>query len=211
MRPVDQRDRRADPLTSWDRANAVYHALSRAFIEMDTGDKRFLAALSAAAGIGPARANSDAAGAHDDDDYVLTIPHFWALAHLEPEDGRTMAELGRLLICDRSNVTKLVDKLEELGWARRAPGAHGDRRYIRVMLTPAGRATGARVRAAHSEWVRRRFAVFTPDQLNQLEALLTHALDGFRLDPDAAARELAEDATPPAPNAPLAATERLQP
>jgi DNA-binding MarR family transcriptional regulator len=199
--PGDQLERRTVPLTSWDRANAVYHALSRAFIEMDTGDKRFLAALSTAAGIGPERAKSDAAGDQKDeqDEYVLTIPHFWALAHLDPEVGRTMAELGRLLICDRSNVTKLVDKLEALGWARRAPVRSGDRRYIRVVLTPAGRATGERVRIAHSEWVRRRFAVLTPAQLDQLESLLARALDGFRLDPDSAARELAglaDDAAP---------------
>lgn len=175
MRAVD---RRADPLTSGGRATAVYHALSRAFIEMDTGDKRFLAALSAAASAS--------------DDYTLTIPHFWALNHLEPEDGRTMAELAQLLICDRSNVTKIVDKLEELGWARRAPVTGGDRRYIRVVLTPAGRATGERVRVAHNEWVRRRFAVFSPAQLDQLEALLTLALDGAKLDPEVAAQDLAE-------------------
>jgi DNA-binding MarR family transcriptional regulator len=206
MRAVDQR---ADPLTGWSRANAVYHALSRAFIEMDTGDKRFLAALSSAAGIGPERASPAHAGGSDE--YILTIPHFWALTHLEPEDGRTMAELARLLICDRSNVTKIVDKLEELGWARRAPVTHGDRRYIRVVLTTEGRATSERVRAAHSEWVRRRFAVFSLAQLDQLEALLTLVLAGAQLDPEGAAHALADDAAVATPTPPPAAPERRHP
>ena len=75
--------------------------------------RRFLAALSPVTRNGREGDHSGEAG--DNQDYVLTIPHFWALAHLEPDDGRTMAELARLLICDKSNVTKIVDKLEASG------------------------------------------------------------------------------------------------
>jgi DNA-binding MarR family transcriptional regulator len=182
-------DRRAEALKSPHRTDAVYHLLSQAFIEMDAGDKRFLAALSPVTRIGRDAASPDDAG--DNDDYALTNPHFWALVHLEPDDGRTMAELARLLICDKSNVTKIVDKLEDLGWAQRMPGKGGDRRYMRVVLTAEGRGVRERVIAAHAEWVHRRFSVFTPEQLEQLEALLRIALDGFRLDPQAVVRELA--------------------
>ena len=183
-------NRRAKALEGSRRADAVYHLLSRAFIELDAGDKRFLAALSPVTRIGRDAASSDDAG--DNEDYVLTIPHFWALVHLEPSDGRTMAELAHLLICDKSNVTKIADKFEDLGWARRAPGKDGDRRYTRVVLTAEGRAARERVIAAHAEWVHQRFAVFTPEQLDQLEALLRIALEGFRTDPETAAREQAQ-------------------
>lgn len=184
MHPVD---RRAAALKSPHRTDAVYHLLSQAFIEMDAGDKRFLAALSPVTRNGRDRASTGEAG--DSEDYILTIPHFWALVHLEPDDGRTMAELAHLLICDKSNVTKIVDKLEDLGWARRMPGKGGDRRYMRVVLTPEGRVVRARVTAAQAEWVHRRFSALTPAQLDQLEALLRIALEGFRLDPEAVARE----------------------
>ncbi len=156
---------------------------------MDAGDKRFLAALSPVTRIGRDGVSSGEAG--DNEDYVLTIPHFWALVHLEPDDGRTMAELAHLLICDKSNVTKIVDKLEDLGWARRMPGKGGDRRFMRVVLTAEGRRVRERVITAQSEWVHRRFSALTSEQLDQLETLLRIALDGFRLDPEAAAQELA--------------------
>lgn len=165
---------------------------------MDAGDKRFLAALSPVTRNGRDSASLDKAG--DNEDYVLTIPHFWALVHLEPDDGRTMAELAHLLICDKSNVTKIVDKLEDLGWARRMPGKGGDRRFMRVVLTPEGRATRERVIAAHAEWIHRRFAALSAEQLDQFEALLRLALEGFRLDPEAAARELSDNG--PATSAP---------
>lgn len=187
MHPVD---RRAEALKSPHRTDAVYHLLSQAFIEMDAGDKRFLAALSPVTRNGRDGVSADDAG--DNEDYILTIPHFWALVHLEPDDGRTMAELAHLLICDKSNVTKIVDKLEDLGWAHRMPGKGGDRRYMRVVLTGEGRGVRERVIAAHAEWVHRRFSTFTPAQLEQLEALLRIALDGFRLDPEGVARELAQ-------------------
>ncbi len=180
-------DRRAAALKSPHRTDAVYHLLSQAFIEMDAGDKRFLAALSPVTRIGRDGASSGEAG--DNEDYVLTIPHFWALAHLEPDDGRTMAELARLLICDKSNVTKIVDKLEALGWARRMPGKGGDRRFMRVVLSPAGRTVRECVIAAHAEWVHRRFAALTPDQLDQLESLLRAVIANAQADPKQAAYE----------------------
>jgi DNA-binding MarR family transcriptional regulator len=150
---------------------------------MDAGDKRFLAALSPVL-------RSGHSGVGDIEDYVLTIPHFWALVHLEPDDGRTMAELAHLLICDKSNVTKIVDKLEELGWAQRVPGKAGDRRYMRVVLTDAGRAMRSQLTAAQAEWVHRRFSILTSEQLDQLEHLLRLLLQGFQVDAEAAADDI---------------------
>lgn len=53
-------------------------------------------------------------------------------------DGLTQTELSRALIMHRSNVTGLVDRLEQRGLlVRRKPA--GDRRAWRVYLTPTGR------------------------------------------------------------------------
>src|SRR6266699_742017 len=81
---------------------------------------------------------------HDDSDrqlmrlFGLTVTQYWALVHLEDGEGRSLSELANLLICDKSNVTSIVDKLEECGLAERRRGKAGDRRYIRVVLTPQG-------------------------------------------------------------------------
>lgn len=52
-------------------------------------------------------------------------------------DGRSQTELSRELITHRSNVTGLVDRLEQRGLVARRDMA-GDRRAYRVVLTAAG-------------------------------------------------------------------------
>src|SRR5690606_370424 len=59
---------------------------------------------------------------------------------------RAMCEVAVILACDRSNVTGLVNRLEERGLVERAPDPH-DRRMKRLRLTPAGAATAAEVQA----------------------------------------------------------------
>lgn len=161
-----------------DRSYAVYRLLSEVFIEMDDGDRRFFKALSQALWA-------------DTSEYTLTIPHFWALVHLGPQEGRTMAELAQLLICDKSNVTAIVDKLEERGWAERLRGKAGDRRFMRVVLTSSGRLIREQVVRAHTEWVRRRFAALTPDQLDAISLLLSALHPGLQLEPERIVAEMA--------------------
>lgn len=57
--------------------------------------------------------------------------------HGEP-DGLTQIELSRVLIMHRSNVTGLVDRLEERNLIRRNDNPD-DRRVYKVVLTAAGR------------------------------------------------------------------------
>lgn len=51
--------------------------------------------------------------------------------------GLTQSDLSRHLIVNRSNITGLVDRLEQRGWVRRTEVA-ADRRAYRVVLTEAG-------------------------------------------------------------------------
>jgi DNA-binding MarR family transcriptional regulator len=157
----------------------AYRYLSTVFIELDDSDKRFLRVLSQVLWA-------------DDRDYVLTIPHFWALVHLGVPDGRTMAELAHLLICDRSNVTAIVDKLEERGWAERLRGKAGDRRYMRVVLTPSGWGVRRQVKAAHRAWVQRRLAILSREQLDQLTTLLKAMQGAIQLDPEQVVSEVTD-------------------
>lgn len=58
------------------------------------------------------------------------------LLHLCP-DGLTQIELSRQLLTHRSNITGLVDRLEERGLVARQDEP-GDRRSYRVVLSPKG-------------------------------------------------------------------------
>ena len=50
---------------------------------------------------------------------------------------RSMGELAQLLVCDASNVTGIVDRLEQRGLIERRPAEH-DRRVKMLVLTPEG-------------------------------------------------------------------------
>ncbi|HEX9056581.1 MAG TPA: MarR family transcriptional regulator [Ktedonobacterales bacterium] len=157
------------------RDHEAYQLIKSTFLMLENADMRFLQHVSRIL-FAPAT------------DITLTITRFWALVHLEPPEGRTMAELAQLLLCDKSNVTALVDKLEEHGLAMRVRGKAGDRRFTSVVLTEEGRAVRARVTQAHDEWVRMQFAELPDELLNQLVLLLTRLQSGLEIDPEAAAR-----------------------
>src|SRR5919109_1328896 len=97
-----------------DVAPMIYQLLSQSFIRLDTGDQQLMRKFG------------------------LTVTQSWALVHLEDAEGRSLSELANLLICDKSNVTSIVDKLETDGLAVRQRGKAGDRRYTRVVLTERG-------------------------------------------------------------------------
>jgi DNA-binding MarR family transcriptional regulator len=67
----------------------------------------------------------------------LTPGHLKALAVLDPDEPRPMRALADALSCDASQVTWLVDRLEERGLAERRSRSN-DRRVKTVALTPAG-------------------------------------------------------------------------
>lgn len=72
----------------------------------------------------------------------LSPATFGALHALE--QPRTMSELAGLLHCDNSNVTGIVDSLEERGLAERTASS-SDRRVKLVAITPEGRRVRGRL------------------------------------------------------------------
>jgi DNA-binding MarR family transcriptional regulator len=72
----------------------------------------------------------------------LTPGHMKTLFELDGVEGRSMGDLAVLLVCDASNVTWLVDRLEERGLVERRPHPR-DRRVKSVVLTPEGVKTKA--------------------------------------------------------------------
>src|SRR3954447_23929772 len=68
------------------------------------------------------------------------------LRHLAPDEPLPMSRVAGALRCDPSNVTGIVDRLEERGLIERRP-APGDRRVKMLVLTPEGERVRKRIRA----------------------------------------------------------------
>ena len=75
-------------------------------------------------------------------EFDLSPPQVMALRQLDPDEPKPMSELALALRCDNSNVTGIVDRLEDRGLVERRPGEH-DRRVKMLMITERG----AQVRA----------------------------------------------------------------
>lgn len=122
----------------------VWQLVSKVFIHLDDSDRQLMRKFG------------------------LTVTQSWALVHLHDGEGRSLSELATLLLCDKSNVTSVVDKLEEAGLAERKRGKAGDRRYTRVVLTNEGQHLRSRVMAAHEHLIEERLGVLSRDDLHRL-------------------------------------------
>jgi DNA-binding MarR family transcriptional regulator len=109
--------------------------------------------------------------------FGLTTTQYWALVHLQDAEGRSLSELAHLLICDKSNVTSVVDKLEEAGLAERKKGKAGDRRYTRVVLTHEGQQLRSRMIAAREHLIEQQLGVISPHELSQSMDVLQQLAD----------------------------------
>jgi MarR family transcriptional regulator, organic hydroperoxide resistance regulator len=68
-------------------------------------------------------------------EYDLFPPQVLAIRHLE--QPKSMRQIADLLACDSSNVTGIIDRLEERDLVRRTAAEH-DRRVKLLVLTPEG-------------------------------------------------------------------------
>lgn len=88
----------------------------------------------------------------------------------------TLAELGRLLVCETGSPSRLVDGLVRRDLVARMPNKD-DRRVVSLALTPAGRASIAAVSASQivRDIITSRLA---PHEVEQLAGLLRRLLAG---------------------------------
>ncbi len=84
---------------------------------------------------------------HSDATHGLNPGVMKALMALEPDRPQPMGVLAQTFSCDASNVTWLVDRLEERGLVERQTHPT-DRRVKIVALTPAGEKTKAQLHEA---------------------------------------------------------------
>jgi MarR family transcriptional regulator, organic hydroperoxide resistance regulator len=77
-------------------------------------------------------------------EFELSPPQIMALRALEPEKPKPMSELAEALHCDNSNVTGIVDRLEDRGLVERRLAVH-DRRVKMLAVTQKGAEIRARL------------------------------------------------------------------
>ena len=90
---------------------------------------------------------------------------------LTVRDDRRMSDLAVSLRVDPSTVTRTLQRMELNGLAVRA-GVPDDGRVVTVHLTDEGRRVHAVVSARRAEMLATILGTFTPDELEQLAALL---------------------------------------
>lgn len=104
--------------------------------------------------------------------FDTTLPRFDLMAQLErAPEGLRMNELSRRLMVTGGNVTGITDQLEAEGLVERLE-VEGDRRALRVRLTPRGRRQFQTMARAHEAWIVAAFAGLQPRETESLHQLL---------------------------------------
>ncbi|MFG1943394.1 MarR family winged helix-turn-helix transcriptional regulator [Nonomuraea sp. NPDC048826] len=91
----------------------------------------------------------------------------------------TPSDLKGRLGTDTAGMTRLLDRLEGKGLARRVPHP-GDRRSVLVELTPEGLALVPKLAPIFGEVSRRVFVGFSEEEMAQMAGLLRRVLDNLK-------------------------------
>ena len=101
-----------------------------------------------------------------------TLPRFDVMSALDRfRDGLRMSDLSARLRVSNGSVTGIVERLVGEGLVERT-AVDGDRRAMRVRLTPEGIARFAEMAAEHETWVDAKLAAFSAAELDTLIKLL---------------------------------------
>jgi DNA-binding MarR family transcriptional regulator len=109
------------------------------------------------------------------EDFGLTAMQGHTLRLLDPDRPVAMSALADHLVCDASNVTGIVDKLESRGLIARQGAGH-DRRVKMLAVTEKGRAMQERISARMLE-PPAAVAALSPVARRQLAAVLRAIVD----------------------------------
>jgi MarR family transcriptional regulator, organic hydroperoxide resistance regulator len=108
-------------------------------------------------------------------EFELSPPQVRALGVLDPDRPVPMSDLAEALHCDNSNVTGIVDRLEDRGLVERRSASH-DRRVKMLAVT----ARGAEVRERLAERLQEApepLARLSPEDQRALRDIMRRALE----------------------------------
>ena len=108
-------------------------------------------------------------------EFELSPPQVRALGVLDPDRPVPMSDLAEALHCDNSNVTGIVDRLEDRGLVERRSATH-DRRVKMLVVTPRGAEVRERL-AERLEQAPEPLARLSPEDQRTLRDIMRRALD----------------------------------
>lgn len=114
-------------------------------------------------------------------EFGMNSTQFAALQLLNPHEGQRLVDMAEALLCERSTITRIIDKFESEGLAQREDDPD-DRRTQRVTLTSAGVKLQRRSRDAHEQSIRRRLGAISLKEQRQLSATLEGLLKSLTAD-----------------------------
>ncbi len=104
--------------------------------------------------------------------------HYVGLKVLSLQSPCTANELAQALDQTPSAVTRLLDKLEALGYVRREPHAQ-DRRALQIVMTDEGRQMWTQLKQRGDKAMAYALRDLTPDEREQLLSLMTRVRDSL--------------------------------
>ena len=128
-------------------ATLIYNLLKEVFFLIDDGDRHLFGQFN------------------------LSVPRFYILWHLGNEPGISSRRLSELMICDKSNITRLSKGLEADGLLVRQPH-ESDGRALRLYLTETGEAVREQALAAHFAYNSQRLQECSLEDQDSLQQQL---------------------------------------
>ena len=111
------------------------------------------------------------------DDHDTTLPRFDVMAALARHpQGLKMSELSSYLQVSNGNVTGIVDRLTEEGFALRV-AVKGDRRAQLARLTPKGSRAFSELAGQHEHWVDELLGDLSPEDAETVLVILSRVQD----------------------------------
>ena len=108
--------------------------------------------------------------------YRIT-PQQWGVlsAIAEESSPPTMADVSRLLMVSKQNITGMVTRLESLGLIRRAADPD-DLRAVRIHLTRKGQQVVGSVTPVYKRWIEKALADLPPNERKTLSRAVARLL-----------------------------------
>lgn len=111
-------------------------------------------------------------------EFDLTVSQYRLLSLLDEEKTYRVTELSNRLLLSKSTITRIVDRLKELGWVVR-PVDPRDRRAVQVQITATGLARLQEIRKAHNRSLGVRTRALSRADQHELEVLLDKYRQGL--------------------------------
>lgn len=103
--------------------------------------------------------------------YPINLTQFLVLRKLDVLGTMSAIDLARAVDHNPGAMTRLLDRLEQMGYLRRTPHA-GDRRALRIELTEAGHALSQELRACGERMADYALRTLSADERGHFVALL---------------------------------------